>query len=93
MKKSFFVGLLATLALSGDEKTKRYPSQSDKPIITVSQGTYPAADVFSFTDGSSTTASSVAQATSMAFQNAASNIGGRVNRSIDSLFLRLPSAS
>lgn len=96
MKKSFFVGFLATLGLAGDktgEYGKGYPSQSNTPIITVSSGKYPNADIFSFTDGSSTTAASVAQATSTAFSNAASNAGTNTNRSIDSLFLRLPSAA
>lgn len=100
MKKSFFVGLLASFALAGDKNTESgygKPSTSDTPIVTVEQIDFPNQAIESVRGASSGVSSSSAQsvsvATSQVLGNARAALGSAVNRSIDSLFLRLPSSS
>lgn len=93
MKKSFFVGFLATLALAGEKGSGSgygVPSTGSGSIV-VDEQVFPSATITGL--GSSTSTGSVRTATSSAISNASSALGSTQNRSIDSLFLRLPSSS
>ena len=85
MKKSFFVGFLATLVFA--EKVP-YSTGSSTSTIQVSNPQIPSA---AFGPSGSTSFQSVASNTAEALANAAFATGDNTAVSIDSLFLRLPS--
>ena len=89
MKKSFFVGFLATLGLAEtDWKAPTYQSQHTSEVV-ISEPNYPRINTNLFpVSGSS--ASSYNSAVDGAIRNAENNFSYE-NRSIDSLFTQLPS--
>ena len=94
MKKSLAIGLLATVGFSEEEwrptyyKTTPAPSSTSTPVYK--KPVFPTADINSLFPLSGTSYQSYDQSSGQAIQNARNNIA-ITDRSIDSLFLRLPS--
>ena len=94
MKKSFFVGFLATLGFAEEWRPSYYkPAASTHGSvekIEISEPSYPRVNVNALFPFSGTSASSYNAASDAAIQNAENNLISE-HRSIDSLFLKLPS--
>lgn len=95
MKKSFFVGFLATVAFADSDWTPTYYKPTSKP--TPPPPTHPTPPVYPSVNPnvlfplSGTSYGSYVDATNQAIDNAVGETA-IADRSIDSLFLRLPSS-